>query len=43
MTDPAAEFDPLIRAELAALIQASEATDDDRRPVTLDQQSVGRL
>lgn len=43
MSDLAAEFEHKIQAELASLTQASEATDDDRRPVTLDQQSVGRL
>lgn len=29
--------------ELAALTQAADDTRDDRKPVTLDQQSVGRL
>lgn len=32
-----------IRAELAALAVGSAATEADRRPVELDQQSVGRL
>jgi DnaK suppressor protein len=38
-----AKFRPLIEAELVDLRQQSAATDDDRRPVELDQQSVGRL
>lgn len=48
MSDPASEdlkakFLPLLRAELAELRQSSVSTADDRRPVELDQQSVGRL
>ncbi|PPB81332.1 TraR/DksA family transcriptional regulator [Albidovulum inexpectatum] len=48
MNDPTdeelrARFRPLIEAELAALSSASETTGSDRRPVELDQQSVGRL
>ena len=38
-----ARFEPLLRAELASLADASGATTDDRKPVELDQQSVGRL
>ncbi len=38
-----ARFEPLLRAELAALAEASGATTGDRKPVQLDQQSVGRL
>ncbi len=41
--DLRARFEPLLRAELAALAEASGATTDDRKPVELDQQSVGRL
>jgi DnaK suppressor protein len=37
------KFRPLIEAELVDLRQQSVATDSDRRPVELDQQSVGRL
>lgn len=37
------KFRPLIEAELVDLRQQSAATDSDRRPVELDQQSVGRL
>jgi DnaK suppressor protein len=36
-------FRPLIEAELVDLRRQSTATDADRRPVELDQQSVGRL
>ncbi|MCG6121628.1 MAG: TraR/DksA C4-type zinc finger protein [Microvirga sp.] len=36
-------FRPRIEAELAELEGRSRATDEDRRPVELDQQSVGRL
>lgn len=48
MTDPTpeqlkAQFLPLLRKELSDLLQASAATVDDRKPVELDQQSVGRL
>ncbi|MGP1355810.1 TraR/DksA family transcriptional regulator [Roseicyclus sp.] len=39
----AARFLPRLQAELRALEDASERTADDRRPVELDQQSVGRL
>lgn len=38
-----ARFQPRIEAELAELDAATAATAADRRPVTLDQQSVGRL
>ena len=38
-----ARFLPVITAELAALEAASGATGAARRPVELDQQSVGRL
>ena len=38
-----ARFGPRIDAELAELDGASDTTTADRRPVTLDQQSVGRL
>lgn len=44
--DPAeliARYRPSIEGELAELRQQSAATDEDRRPVELDQQSVGRL
>ncbi len=37
------EFEPRLRAELAELRQSSAGTAADRAPVTLDQQSVGRL
>lgn len=48
MSDPTPEalrarFGPRLRADLDALRLASEATADQRRPVALDQQSVGRL
>lgn len=48
MADPTPEqlrvqFLPLLRKELEDLLQASVATVDDRKPVELDQQSVGRL
>ncbi|SET24575.1 TraR/DksA family transcriptional regulator [Oceanicella actignis] len=36
-------FLPRLQAERAALAQASQSTEADRRPVELDQQSVGRL
>lgn len=36
-------YRPRIEAELSALAAARAATGADRRPVTLDQQSVGRL
>ncbi|MEC5293354.1 TraR/DksA C4-type zinc finger protein [Aurantimonas sp. C2-6-R+9] len=38
-----AKFQPRLEAELAELLELSEATTDRRAPVTLDQQSVGRL
>ena len=38
-----AHLEPLLWAELKALAEASGATTDDRKPVELDQQSVGRL
>jgi DnaK suppressor protein len=37
------QFEPLIRAELKELERLSTGTEADRAPVTLDQQSVGRL
>jgi DnaK suppressor protein len=40
---PAARFRSLLEAELAELRAESEMRADDRAPVTLDQQSVGRL
>jgi DnaK suppressor protein len=48
MTDPKPEaltslFLPRLRDELMALRAASEQTAADRKPVELDQQSVGRL
>ena len=39
----AARYRPRIEAELADLDAATEATTSDRKPVELDQQSVGRL
>ena len=36
-------YEPRLRYELADLRLASSATSADRRPVELDQQSVGRL
>jgi len=36
-------FEPVLRSELMALAEASGATTEDRIPVELDQQSVGRL
>ncbi|MCG6113261.1 MAG: TraR/DksA family transcriptional regulator [Paracoccus sp.] len=41
--DVAAYFAPLLRLELSDLQQASDDTADSRKPVELDQQSVGRL
>ncbi len=41
--DLRARYAERLRAELAELRTASEATRGERRPVTLDQQSVGRL
>ncbi|WP_372837629.1 TraR/DksA family transcriptional regulator, partial [Phaeovulum sp.] len=48
MTEPSpadlkARFLPRLQQELAALRQASGATVEHRKPVELDQQSVGRL
>lgn len=42
-TELAEKFRPLIEAETRELKQQSAATDMERRPVELDQQSVGRL
>ena len=39
----AVRFRPLLEAELATLRAESASTAADRAPVTLDQQSVGRL
>lgn len=36
-------FAPVLRAELAELLRSTQGTAADRAPVTLDQQSVGRL
>lgn len=41
--DVAAYFAPLLRLELSGLQQASDDTAESRKPVELDQQSVGRL
>ncbi|MFN3711802.1 MAG: TraR/DksA family transcriptional regulator [Alishewanella aestuarii] len=41
--DAAAHFKPLLTLELSQLEQASGDTAEARRPVELDQQSVGRL
>ena len=38
-----ARYAERLKAELAALSQAGDSTRDDRKPVELDQQSVGRL
>ena len=38
-----ARYRPLLEAEATSLLAASDATRDDRKPVELDQQSVGRL
>ena len=48
MSDPTSEtlnaqFLPRLRTEQAALRDASDATAGHRRPVELDQQSIGRL
>ena len=48
MTDPSPEelrarFETRLRGELQDLAASSENTSNDRKPVTLDQQSVGRL
>lgn len=37
------EFEPVLRRELEELETSSRDTAEDRRPVELDQQSVGRL
>ncbi|MFN3970593.1 MAG: TraR/DksA family transcriptional regulator [Gemmobacter sp.] len=37
------DWEAMLRAELAAVEAGSAATEADRRPVELDQQSVGRL
>jgi DnaK suppressor protein len=36
-------YHPLLEAEAATLLAASDATRNDRQPVELDQQAVGRL
>ncbi|WP_319637525.1 hypothetical protein [Roseitranquillus sediminis] len=36
-------YEPRLREELAEIRRASSASSGDRRPVELDQQSVGRL
>jgi DnaK suppressor protein len=41
--DLAARYRPRLLAEQAELSEASETTRDARKPVALDQQSVGRL
>ena len=41
--DLRARYEPRLRDELADLKLASTSTSGDRRPVELDQQSVGRL
>lgn len=41
--DARRHFDERIRNELAELMALSEGTAEDRAPVQLDQQSVGRL
>ncbi len=48
MAEPSPEamrsrYEPRLRGELAELMLASTSTSGDRRPVELDQQSVGRL
>jgi DnaK suppressor protein len=42
-TDLAARFRARLEAELADLLASSETSAEDRAPVRLDQQSVGRL
>ncbi len=42
-TELRARFLPRLKEELAALQAASSRTSDSRKPVELDQQSVGRL
>ncbi len=41
--DLVARFRPLLEAELAELAAMSRSSTDERAPVELDQQSVGRL
>lgn len=41
--DVAAHFAPLLKRELSELVKASGDTAESRKPVKLDQQSVGRL
>ncbi|WP_394227947.1 TraR/DksA family transcriptional regulator [Paracoccus marcusii] len=41
--DVAAYFAPLLRLELTELQQASDDAAESRKPVELDQQSIGRL
>lgn len=36
-------YGPRLREEMAAVAEEGEQTGDDRKPVVLDQQSVGRL
>ncbi|RMA44046.1 TraR/DksA family transcriptional regulator [Rhodophyticola porphyridii] len=48
MSDPtdaslAARYQPRLLAERAEILAASDKTGDSRKPVELDQQSVGRL
>ncbi len=48
MTEPtnadlAARYSPRLEAERAEILAASDDTKDSRKPVELDQQSVGRL
>lgn len=38
-----AEFEPVLRRELEELEASSRGTADDRKPVELDQQTVGQL
>jgi DnaK suppressor protein len=42
-SDLIARFRPQVEAELAELLAASQTSAEERGPVTLDQQSVGRL
>lgn len=43
MTGATDQYRALLEAERAALLAASENTSADRKPVELDQQSVGRV
>ncbi len=48
MTEPSDDalrerYRPQLLAELKAIVADTDATRDDRKPVVLDQQSVGRL